>query len=107
MILNRIFLKKTYSRLQVLAVTVVSTGVLVATLSRPAPSPRAEATQTPDVDARQYFIGIAMLTIATILTSTLGILQERTYAKYGGATWREGVFYTVRRPRRRLDHVSC
>lgn len=36
-----------------------------------------------------------MLTVSLMLTGVLGVLQERTYTKYG-PHWKEGVFYTVR-----------
>ncbi|KAG8933716.1 golgi uridine diphosphate-N- acetylglucosamine transporter [Tulasnella sp. 417] len=94
MILNRVFLKKRYTRLQVISVIVVSTGVLVATLSRPSPPSRPSNTQDSNHPPYQYAIGVGMLSLATILTSTLGIVQERMFAKYGAGTWREGVFYT-------------
>ena len=35
-----------------------------------------------------------MLTISSLLTGVLGMLQELTYQMYGPC-WREGVFYTV------------
>lgn len=72
------------------AVAVVSTGVILATLSRPS-SPKS--TDVP-VDVGRYTMGIAMLTFSLFLTATLGVLQERTYTKYG-PHWKEGVFYTV------------
>ncbi len=94
MLLGWLFLHKTYTRMQILSVFVVTSGVMIATLSRPsaAPSTRVEAPH----DVSQYLIGIAMLLVATVLTSTLGILQELTYKRYGAHTWREGIFYTVK-----------
>ncbi|KAG8854800.1 golgi uridine diphosphate-N- acetylglucosamine transporter [Tulasnella sp. 330] len=96
MILGYIFMKKTYSYLQVFSVLVVTSGVVVATLSRPAtPSARVTAKTTQDDrDVYQYATGILMLGASCVLTSTLGILQEQTFAKHGKDTWREGVFYT-------------
>lgn len=92
-------MKKTYSYLQVFSVVVVTFGVVVATLSRPAtPSARVTTTKAAPhdtTDVYQYATGILMLAVSCVLTSTLGILQERTFAKYGKDTWREGVFYTV------------
>ncbi len=93
MILNRIFLNKRYTLLQIASVVIVSGGVLLATLSRPAPAARSSSPSNHD--PYEYAIGVGMLSLATILTSTLGIVQERTFAKYGASTWREGVFYTV------------
>lgn len=70
--------------------TFVSAGVVLATLSRPS-SPK---TSSSDVDVGRYTIGVAMLTFSLLLTGILGVLQERTYTKYG-PHWKEGVFYTV------------
>lgn len=99
MILGYIFMKKTYSYLQVFSVVVVTFGVVVATLSRPAtPSARVTTKTTQnDTDVYQYATGILMLAASCVLTSTLGILQEQTFAKHGKDTWREGIFYTVRK----------
>lgn len=95
MILNRVFLKKRYTLLQVISVVVVSVGVVVATLSRPSAPSRPSDPTGKNHPPYQYAIGVAMLSLATVLTSTLGIVQERMFAKYGPGTWREGVFYTV------------
>lgn len=94
MILNRVFLKKRYTLLQVISVVVVSVGVVVATLSRPSAPSRPSDPTGKNHPPYQYAIGVAMLSLATVLTSTLGIVQERMFAKYGPGTWREGVFYT-------------
>lgn len=69
----------------------MSAGVILATLSRPS-SPKSSDTPA---DLGRYTIGVAMLTFSLFLTGTLGVLQERTYTKYG-PHWKEGVFYTVR-----------
>ena len=67
----------------------VSAGVVLATLSRPAPAGEAPPR------AAAYAAGIAILCAGLVLSGTLGLLQERTYTRYG-AHWREGLFYTVR-----------
>ena len=66
----------------------VTAGVILATLSRPSSS------SDTDLEESSYTLGILMLTISSLLTATLGVLQERTYSKYG-PHWQEGVFYTV------------
>lgn len=76
-----------------IAVSLVSVGVILATLSRPT-TPKITSTSEPEANTTQYFIGIAMLTASLVFTGILGLLQERTYKKYGPC-WREGVFYTV------------
>ena len=73
------------------AVVFVSAGVILATLSRPS----APKTSEGHVDVGRYTVGVAMLTFSLVLTGILGVLQERTYTKYG-PHWKEGVFYTVR-----------
>ncbi|PIL25026.1 transporter [Ganoderma sinense ZZ0214-1] len=89
MVFGFLVMNKRYSLAQMAAVAVVSTGVILATLSRPS-SPKS--TDIP-VDVGRYTIGVAMLTFSLFLTATLGVLQERTYTKYG-PHWKEGVFYT-------------
>jgi len=70
-------------------VCLVTIGVIVATTSRPSVPVTAKVS-----DSGAYTIGIAMLSLSLVLTGILGILQERTYRKYG-PHWQEGVFYTV------------
>ncbi|KAL0566441.1 hypothetical protein V5O48_015574, partial [Marasmius crinis-equi] len=41
----------------------------------------------------RYALGIGMLVVSLLLSGILGILQEKTYKKYGPC-WKEGVFYT-------------
>ena len=82
------------------AVAVVSSGVILATLSRPrADSPLTRNPTTShashEVDASRYTLGIAMLVVSLICTGVHGALQERTYSTYGPC-WRESIFYTVR-----------
>ncbi|KZW00040.1 UAA transporter [Exidia glandulosa HHB12029] len=88
MAFNSIFNGKRYSALQITSVAVVSVGVVLATLSRP-----ASAKGTVVADTRSYFIGIMMLSLSLVMSSTLGLLQERTFAVHG-PHWREGLFYT-------------
>ncbi|RDX54328.1 UAA transporter [Lentinus brumalis] len=89
MLLGYLVMKKRYSLAQIAAVAFVSAGVILATLSRPSSS---TASATPS-DLGRYTIGVAMLTFSLLLTGILGVLQERTYTKYG-PHWKEGVFYT-------------
>ncbi|KAJ8517001.1 hypothetical protein ONZ45_g5768 [Pleurotus djamor] len=88
MLLGYFVLKKRYTILQVTSVALVSFGVVLATLSRPSSS-SSQATH----DVGKYAIGVTMLVVSLFLTAFLGLLQERTYKKYGPC-WKEGVFYT-------------
>jgi UDP-xylose/UDP-N-acetylglucosamine transporter B4 len=106
MLFGYFFLKKLYTPAQIVrflnyllaafipivlqtSVFLVSIGVILTTLSRP----NGPSKRTSD-DLKQYIIGISMLTISSLLTGILGMLQELTYRKYGPC-WREGMFYTV------------
>ncbi|KAI0641886.1 UAA transporter [Trametes meyenii] len=89
MLLGYFVLKKRYSLAQIAAVILVSAGVVLATLSRPS-SPKSSG-DPPDV--ARYSLGVSMLTFSLLLTGILGVMQERTYTKYG-PHWKEGVFYT-------------
>jgi len=111
MLLGCVFLGKRYTLQQIIAVAVVSSGVIIATLSRPrtdrptptvgtgigtpTPTPASNASSTAAVDdaSGAYTLGIAMLVTSLICTGVYGALQERTYSTYGPC-WREGVFYT-------------
>jgi len=77
------------------SVVIVTTGVIMVTLSRTNPGTNSQTSKTIGTeDLRRYFLGIGMSTVSLFCTGLLGLLQERTYRKYGPC-WREGVFYTV------------
>lgn len=107
MLFGFFFLKRRYSLVQVVgpscfsvfcylsiynkfSVIMVSFGVTIATFSRP-PS---NAPSQSNSDVRKYSIGIVMLVLSLLCTGFLGMLQEKTYQRYGPC-WKEGVFYTV------------
>ncbi|KAK0244425.1 UAA transporter [Armillaria nabsnona] len=89
MLFGFFFLKRRYSLVQVVSVIMVSFGVTIATFSRP-PS---NAPSQSNSDVRKYSIGIVMLVLSLLCTGFLGMLQEKTYQRYGPC-WKEGVFYT-------------
>ena len=67
----------------------------MVTLSRTNPGANSQTSKVNGTeDLRRYSLGIGMLTVSLLCTGLLGLLQERTYRKYGPC-WREGVFYTV------------
>jgi UDP-xylose/UDP-N-acetylglucosamine transporter B4 len=94
MVLGMILMKKRYSKSQIFAVTIVTIGVIYATTSAKASSPQKAKPQGSAGNTGDYAIGVFMLTIALIISSLMGLLQEATYQKYG-AEWREGLFYSV------------
>ncbi|KAG0365395.1 golgi uridine diphosphate-N- acetylglucosamine transporter [Gamsiella multidivaricata] len=103
MVLGMILMKKRYSRSQMLAVLIVTIGVIYATTSantnnNSSSSSKGSSGSTQKgsqdtVNAGDYAIGVVMLTVALIVSSLMGLLQESTYQTYG-AEWREGLFYS-------------
>ncbi|KAI9063482.1 hypothetical protein FKP32DRAFT_721471 [Trametes sanguinea] len=90
---------KRYNATQVLSVLLVTAGVLLTTLSASTSkrdkSPTAASSPSPSVStdsqadggwlAREqwrYTTGIALLTLALVLSGLLGIVQDWTYARY-------------------------
>ena len=72
---------------------IVTSGVVLATLSKTATTAEVSELKTAE-DLHRYVIGISMMIVSLFCTGLLGLLQERTYTKYGPC-WREGLFYTV------------
>lgn len=78
----------------------ITVGIVLATLSAPsrrsaavttsATAPTSERSWAPT----EYAAGIAVLMLALLLSSLLGLFQEETYRRYGKA-WQEGLFYSV------------
>jgi UDP-xylose/UDP-N-acetylglucosamine transporter B4 len=87
-------------------VVLITIGITLATLSappKPGAAPRSPtdpaqasiaATPARLSDSTQYALGIAMLTVALVISSLMGLWQEGTYKRYG-AVWQEGLFYSV------------
>ena len=76
----------------------VTLGVISTTLSAAIkPKSWMNTTSAPGVgDIHQYFTGIALLSVALVLSGLLGIVQDRTYSKFRGAgntPWKESMFY--------------
>jgi UDP-xylose/UDP-N-acetylglucosamine transporter B4 len=99
-----------YSTGQVLAVILVTVGVIWATMATTNVESKVWSLrelktfmncltnnyklQKDSSASSNFSLGIAILSIAMVLSACLGLLQEVTYRKYGKA-WREGLFYTV------------
>ena len=80
------------------SVIFVTLGVISTTLSgTKKPKPGINTTSVPGVgDLHQYFTGIALLSVALVLSGLLGIVQDRTYSKFQGVDdtpWKESMFY--------------
>lgn len=80
----------------------ITAGIVLATLSAPSRRPATASTTSTGGPASswassEYAAGVAVLSIALVLSSVLGLFQEETYKRYGKA-WQEGLFYSVCRP---------
>ncbi|KAI0352744.1 UAA transporter [Trametes cingulata] len=99
MLMGWLIAGKRYNVIQVLSVLLVTAGVVLTTLSASAPkgkSPKASSatsplnsTSTSHTDTAlltqeqwRYATGIALLTLALVLSGLLGIVQDWTYARY-------------------------
>ncbi|KAJ1918611.1 golgi uridine diphosphate-N- acetylglucosamine transporter [Mycoemilia scoparia] len=106
MIFGSIIYKKRYPPRQIVAVILVTAGVLVSTMSMSSHKP-GSSTSSADTTAaeittessahlvKEYTIwvtGICILATGVVTASLLGLYQESTYKAYGRA-WQEGLFY--------------
>jgi UDP-xylose/UDP-N-acetylglucosamine transporter B4 len=103
MVTNYLLQGRRYRPSQVVAVILVTAGIVLATLSAPpkgaprTPSAAAADARTEALQGRFdwiYATGIAILTAALVLSALMGIWQEKTYRLYGDV-WQEGLFYSV------------
>lgn len=74
-----------YTIRQVLAVVMVSVGLFLATHSHSTTEQAGDTTM---------LVGVALLTIALVLSTFLGFLQDHAYSTYGRSHYQEGMFYT-------------
>ncbi|KAI1407474.1 UAA transporter family-domain-containing protein [Hypoxylon sp. FL1857] len=75
---------KRYSRIQVVAVLLLTVGVVTAAWS----DAQSKARNVP-----KFSTGLAVLLVAQILSAIMGLYTEETYRKYG-PHWRENLFYS-------------
>ncbi|KAK5987712.1 UDP-N-acetylglucosamine transporter yea4 [Cladobotryum mycophilum] len=79
---------KRYSHIQILAVILLSLGVVLA-----AWSDAKEKRVTDGATQPSFNVGLLILFIAQILSAIMGLYTESTYRKYG-PQWRENLFYS-------------
>lgn len=79
------------------AVLIVTAGVVLTTTATSSnkkdPYDSSTFEQASPVDPGRYAAGIAILTLALVLSSAMGLAQDAAYAKYGRGHWEEGMFY--------------
>ena len=94
MLLGYCVSKRKYTRGQVIAVLAVTVGILMATFAQGSNKKKAAVEHHDEAEFGEWLIGVGLLVLALLASSSLGLLQERTYKKYGNH-WREGLFYSV------------
>ncbi|EIW71590.1 hypothetical protein TREMEDRAFT_27309 [Tremella mesenterica DSM 1558] len=99
MLVGRLFAGKRYSFGQI--VTLITVGIILATLSAPRPHRptgptslfKSPKSQSWVPEHYEYAVGVGFLSISLVLGSWLGLWQEETYKRYG-KQWRESLFYS-------------
>ncbi|KAJ7074498.1 UAA transporter [Mycena amicta] len=84
---------KKYTFGQVISVLLVTLGVVLTTLS--AADHATVASSGPSTSLNTYIQGIAILSLALLLSGFLGLVQDHTYSRYGrtNSSWQESMFY--------------
>lgn len=87
---------KRYSRIQIIAVLLLTVGVITAAWSDSQTKNTTESTKASAEarDAKPTFgTGLIILFVAQILSAIMGLYTEETYKKYG-PHWKENLFYS-------------
>ncbi|KAJ1556543.1 hypothetical protein HK096_000275, partial [Nowakowskiella sp. JEL0078] len=89
-----IFSGTRYSLQKLASVFLVTVGVIMSTLaSSPKKSITSESVSDENADFLSWIIGLAILTVALVLSAFLGLYQQKIYERYG-KHWKEGLFFT-------------
>lgn len=95
MVVGYIFNDRRYSRGQILAVAMLTAGVVAAALAdAQAKGQNVEMTSDLDTAVMNTTIGFTMLALAMVLSAFQGIYADRLYATYGRDHWKEALFYS-------------
>lgn len=108
MILGIIILKKRYSLREYISIVLISAGIFICTMAssndikstKPSPTNPVDnelndaAAVSELVEYVRWLTGILMLTIALLLSASMGIIQETLYKQYGKYP-SEALYYNV------------
>ena len=95
MIVGYIFNGKRYSRGQILAVAMLTAGVMAAALADAQGKGQSmEMGSGPDTAMMTTATGFTILALAMVLSAFQGIYADRLYATYGRDHWKEALFYS-------------
>ena len=75
MLLGVLIMKKSYSVKKYVSVLLLTIGIFICTLM--------SSSSKENTDNEGLFMGIALLTYALVMSSLIGLLQEKTYKKFG------------------------
>ncbi|KAJ5162473.1 UDP-N-acetylglucosamine transporter yea4 [Penicillium capsulatum] len=95
MIVGYIFNGRRYSRGQIVAVALLTAGVVAAALADAQVKGQSMAMD-PESDAAMMTtaVGFTILALAMVLSAFQGIYADRLYATYGRDHWKEALFYS-------------
>ncbi|KAK9417171.1 hypothetical protein SUNI508_08975 [Seiridium unicorne] len=82
---------KKYSRIQVVAVLLLTVGVITAAWSDAQSKGKTE--EGSEESTSTFSTGLIILFVAQVLSAIMGLYTEETYKKYGGH-WKENLFYS-------------
>jgi len=94
MIVGCIFNGKRYSRGQILAVAMLTMGVVAAALADAQAKGKSIEIGSEDTAMMTTATGFTILTLAMVLSAFQGIYADRLYATYGRDHWKEALFYS-------------
>lgn len=84
MLLGIIFLNKRYSLREYLSIVLITIGIIICTIVSSSSSSTSKSIDNNDInDYLWWLIGISMLSVSLLLSSSMGIIQEKLYKKYG------------------------
>ncbi|PYI07438.1 UPD-GlcNAc transporter (Mnn2-2) [Aspergillus sclerotiicarbonarius CBS 121057] len=87
-----LFNAKRYSRGQVLAVLMLTLGVVTAALADA--KAKGQSMNVDNASAATAIVGFTILALAMILSAFQGIYADRLYETYGRDHWKEALFYS-------------
>ncbi|KAL1920421.1 uncharacterized protein VTP21DRAFT_798 [Calcarisporiella thermophila] len=90
MLLGYVVAGKRYTTKQIVAVSFITAGIFMATLSSASSHTKHSESHT---NVSDFVVGVTLLTIALVISALMGLFQEQTYKQYG-KQWREGLFYS-------------
>ncbi|KAL8690695.1 MAG: hypothetical protein Q9218_003922 [Villophora microphyllina] len=82
---------KRYTTVQVMSVAMVTVGIVIAAMADA--QSKGKSTSGPSQIDPSFVTGLAILLLAQILSATMGLYTELTYATYG-SHWPENLFYS-------------